>query len=96
VACLLHVLDMFFLNSLESTHRPIQQVFMEVKLQIDFKGQMQASKCNPLICTIVFFSSAANIFSVFYRSMVERSLEFRTTCHYYPILLLLLLPYFCY
>lgn len=55
MACLLYVLDMFFLNSLESTHRLIQHVFMEVKLQIDFKGQMQASKCNPLICTIVFF-----------------------------------------
>lgn len=47
VACLLHVLVMFFLSSLGSTRRLIQH------LQIDFKGQKQASKCNLLICSIV-------------------------------------------
>lgn len=53
----------FYLNGLANTHRLIQHTCIPVKLQIDVKGQIKASKSNRFICIVaVFLRAGDNIF----------------------------------
>lgn len=45
----------FFLNGVANAPRLIQHTYRAIKLQINIKGQIKASKCNPFVGIVAFF-----------------------------------------